>query len=151
MGNAPKENHKRTHLISSSCRKRLASLGLMLALGLLASAEVAAEMLDSDAIQKLAFQGTWAAEHAEVGNWSWNKDKTVCLRIGDTKEKCADTGTWVINDNVICYELTWWGESSDERKNCFTAQALGDGRYETLYHGGAMVSTFYFFKVRQLR
>jgi hypothetical protein len=26
-------------------------------------------------------------------------------------------------------------------------QALGDGRYETLYHGGAMVSTMFFFKV----
>ena len=87
------------------------------------------------------------AEHPELGNWSWNKDNTVCLRVGDTKGKCADTGTWKINDNVICYELTWWGKARDIKKTCFTTQARGDGRYETLYHGSTMVSTFYFFKV----
>ena len=67
MGNAPKP-HKRTQTESSSCRKRVASLGLTLALGLLTSAQAAAETLDSAAIQKLALQGTWAAEHPEFGN-----------------------------------------------------------------------------------
>jgi hypothetical protein len=119
----------------------------MLALGLLANSPAEAQELDSAAIQQLALQGTWVAENPEWGNWSWNKDETVCLRVGDTEGKCADTGTWVINDNVICYELTWWGGTVGDRKNCFTAQALGDGRYETLYHGGAMVSTMFFFKV----
>jgi hypothetical protein len=122
-------------------------LGLILTLGLLANSPAEAQELDSAAIQNLALQGTWAAENPEWGNWSWNKDETVCLRVGDTEGKCADTGPWVINDNVICYELTWWGEAVGDRKNCFTVQALGDGRYETLYHGGAMVSTMFFFKV----
>jgi len=141
MANVSKRNQSRFNRRV----KQLASWGLTLVL--LISTQAAAETLDSAAIQKLALQGTWAAEDPESGNWSWNKDKTVCLRIGDTEGKCADTGTWVINDNVICYELTWWGESNDDRKSCFTAQALGNGRYETLYHGGAMVSTFYYFKV----
>ncbi len=127
--------------------KRLASLGLMLALGLLANSPAEAQELDSAAIQQLALQGTWVAENPEWGNWSWNNDETVCLRRGDTEGTCSDTGPWVINDNVICYELTWWGGTVGDRKNCFTAQALGDGRYETLYHGGAMVSTMFFFKV----
>lgn len=141
MANVSKRNQSRFNRRV----KQLASWGLTLVL--LISTQAAAETLDSAAIRKLALQGTWAAEDPEIGNWSWNKDKTVCLRIGDTEGKCADTGTWVINDNVICYELTWWGESNDDRKSCFTAQALGNGRYETLYHGGAMVSTFYYFKV----
>ncbi len=141
MANVSKRNQSRFNRRV----KQLASWGLTLVL--LISTQAAAETLDSAAIRKLALQGTWAAEDPESGNWSWNKDKTVCLRIGDTEGKCADTGTWVINDNVICYELTWWGESNDDRKSCFTAQALGNGRYETLYHGGAMVSTFYYFKV----
>ena len=147
MYSASNANHKRTHSERGNCRKRLASLGLMLALGLLTSNQAAADMLDHTTIQKLALQGTWAAEHPEFGNWSWNKDKSVCLRVGDTKGNCADTGTWEINDNVICYELTWWGKSSGVGKNCFTVQAAGEGRYETLYHGGAMVSTMYYFKV----
>ncbi len=147
MTNAPKRNHGIRQSMPSNRGKRLASLALMLTLGLLASSPAEAQALDSTAIRKLALQGTWAAEHPEFGNWSWNKDQTVCLRIGDAEGNCADTGTWAISDNVICYELTWWGESTGNRKDCFTVQALGDGRYETLYHGGAMVTTIYHFKV----
>ncbi len=147
MTNAPKRNHRIKHSKPGNRGKRLVSLGLMLTLGLLAKSPAEATELDGAAIPKLALQGIWIAEHPEWGNWSWNKDETVCLRVGETEGKCADTGTWVINDNVICYELTWWGEASGVRKNCFTAQAPGDGRYETLYHGGAMVSTMFFFRV----
>ena len=147
MTNAPNKNHRIRQSKASNREKRLASLGLMLTLGLLAYSTAEAQELDKAAIQELVLRGTWVAEVSEVGNWSWNNDKTVCLRIGDIGGKCADTGTWAIKDNVICYELTWWGESNDDRKACFTVQAHGDGRYETLYHGGAMVSTFYYFKV----
>ena len=147
MTNGSKRNHGNKQSKPSNWRKRLASLALTLTLGLLANSPAEAQELDSAAIRELALQGTWAAEHSEFGNWSWNKDGTVCLRIGAAEGKCADTGTWAVNDNVICYELTWWGETTGNRKDCFTAQALGDGRYETLYHGGVMVSTMFFFKV----
>ena len=121
MTNAPKRNHGTKQSRPCNRGKRLASLGLILTLGLLANSPAEAQELDSAAIQNLALQGTWAAENPEWGNWSWNKDETVCLRVGDTEGKCADTGTWVINDNVICYELTWWGGTVGDRKNCFTA------------------------------
>ncbi len=141
VASVPKRNQSRLNRRG----KHLSSLGL--ALVLLISSQAAAETLDSAALEKLALQGTWASENRARGNWSWNKDKTVCLRIGDTEGNCADTGTWVINNNVICYELTWWGETMGNRKACFTTQALGGGRYELLHHGGAMVSTFFYFKV----
>ena len=121
--------------------------GLLLMLGLLVYSPAEAQELDSAEMQKLALQGTWVAEDPEFGNWSWNKNMTVCFRMGDTVGNCADTGSWAVNDSVICYELTWWGEASGNRKDCFTVQALGDGRYEALYHGGAMVSTMYYFEV----
>ena len=127
--------------------RRLASLGLMLTLGLLANSPAEAQALNGTAIQKLALQGTWAAEDAEFGYWSWGADNTVCLRLLNQTGDCADTGTWTINGDVMCYELTWWGDGADIRINCFTVRALGDGRYETLYHGGAMVSTFIHFRV----
>lgn len=131
----------------STRSKRSLGLGLIIVLGLHSGTHAASESLDSAALQKLSLQGTWAAEDAEVGYWTWNKDKSVCLRLGSAEGKCADTGTWAINDNVICYELTWWGESNNDRKTCFTVKSHGSGRYEALYHGGAMVSTYYHFSV----
>ena len=47
------------------------NFGLLLMLGLLAYSPAQAQELDSVAIQKLALQGTWVAEHPEFGNWSW--------------------------------------------------------------------------------
>ena len=127
--------------------RRLASFVLMLTLGALANSPAEAQTLDGKAIEKLALQGTWAAKDSSYGNWSWSKDNTVCHRLLDPIGDCSDTGTWTINGDVMCYELTWWGNPYDIRKNCFTVKALGDDRYEALYHGGAMVSTFIHFKV----
>ena len=121
--------------------------GLIITLGFFSSSLANAQALDEKAIQDLALQGTWAAEKKDWGYWSWSEDNTVCLRVISADGDCADTGTWTVDGNVMCYELTWWGKSYDVRKNCFTVHALGDGRYETLYHGGAMVSTFITFKV----
>ena len=118
-----------------------------MSLGLLANSPAVAQELNGAKIRDLALQATWAAEHPEFGYWSWSQDNTVCLRIGAPEGKCADTGTWEIKDDVLCYEFTWWGDTVGDRKNCFTVQAHGNGRYETLYHGGAMVSTMYFFKL----
>ena len=130
---------KRTQIVHVSF------MSFIIALGLLLSPSVQAQELNGAALQKLAFQGTWVTEHNEFGNWIWNKDETVCVHLPGTDVECADTGTWVMNDNVICYEFTWWGSAI--RKNCFTVQELGEGRYETLYHGGAMVSKFFDFNL----
>lgn len=120
-------------------------MSFFFAVGLLLCPSAQAQELDGAALQKLMVQGTWVTEHNEFGNWNWNKDETVCVHLPGTDRECADTGTWVMNDNVICYEFTWWGSSI--RKNCFTVQELGEGRFETLYHGGAMVSTFFYFNI----
>ena len=130
----------------NNLRRRLTSLGLMLTLGLLFNSPAEAQALDGTAVKDLALQGTWAAQDG-YGYWSWKEDNSVCIRLFEKDAKCADTGTWTINDNVICYEYTWWGKSNGVGTNCITVHALGDDRYETLHHGGAMVSTFFKFKV----
>ena len=127
-------------------RNRLASLGLLLTLGLLANSPAEAQALDGPAIQKLALQGTWAAEN-DWGYWSWKEDNSICLRKIEKSGKCTDTVTWSITGDVLCYKLTWLWKSNDVNANCFTIQALKDGRYEALFHGGAMVSTFIHFKM----
>ena len=107
----------------------------------------AANELEDEALRALALQGMWATEHAEYGFWSFKEDGTVCLRIGSKDGDCADTGTWTVDGKVLCYELTWWGESVGERKSCFTVQPVDGTRYETLFHGGAMVSRMFAFEV----
>ena len=126
---------------------RLASLGLVLTFCLFANSKAEVQALNGTAVQKLALQGTWLADRMGRHYWSWGADNTVCLRYFNETGDCADTGTWTINGDVMCYELTWWGESYDVRTNCFTVHVLSDDRYEALYHGGAMVSTFIHFGV----
>ncbi len=127
-------------------RTRLANLVLLLTLGLLANTPAEAQALYGTYIQKISLQVTWTAENG-YGYWSWKEDNSVCIRLFENDADCADTGTWTRNDDVICYEFTWWGKSNDVRTNCITVHALGDDRYDALHHGGAMVSTFFHFKV----
>lgn len=128
-------------------RRRRVGTTLMLTLGLFAIPAATAQALDGTTIRKLALQGTWVAENTESGQWSWNAENTLCLRFSNQTGDCADTGTWTIKGDVMCYELTWWGESVGDRSNCFTVNALGGNRYEALYHGGALASTFIRFQV----
>jgi hypothetical protein len=146
MTNAPKRNHGKNNRSRATRGKRLASLGLMLTLGLFANSPAEAQALDGTAIQRLALKGTWAAQN-DWGYWSWKKDKSVCFQKYEKSGKCTDTGTWSIIGDVMCYKLTWLWKSIGINDNCFTIQALKDGRYEALYHGGAVVSTFIKFEV----
>lgn len=129
----------------SAVRTGLFLLCVSLAAGSVVTPAVA-EALDGPATEALALEGTWDAE-GEWGFWSWAGDGTVCVRIFGPEGDCADTGTWKVEDDVLCYELTWFGEGYDVRKNCFTVNALGEGRHETRYHGTALDSVFFTFSV----
>ena len=130
-----------------TCRSGLcAGLALAVAMSLAGGSPAVAQQLDGPAVQDLALSGTWDAE-GEWGYWTWSADKTVCLRIFGPEDNCADTGTWNIDGDVMCYALTWFGSAYDVRENCYTVRALGDGKYETRYHGGALDSVFITFSV----
>ncbi len=147
VGNAPKPNHTRTHSESSSCKKRLTGMGLVLVLGVLAGTQAVAETLDGASVRKLAHQGVWAGRDKWGGYWSWNADNSVCLRLFDQNGECSDTGSWKIVGDEICYELKWWGEIMGVRSQCVSVNRLSDIHYETRFHGGAMASTFFKFTV----
>lgn len=106
-----------------------------------------AQDLSGDDLKALALKGTWKADLAEYGFWSWQENGDVCLRAHKEDAECLDTGTWEVSENVLCYELTWWGETASERKNCFTVNALSPERFETVFHGGAMVSRMFAFEL----
>jgi len=137
------EKIRSVHGIRTACRVGTA---LIMTFGFLVSSPVVAQALDGNAVQALALQGTWAAEK-DWGYWTWNADDTVCVRVLEPNGDCSDTGTWAINGEALCYELTWFGESYDVRENCVTVHPLEDGRYDARYHGGALESTFFIFKV----
>ena len=147
MKNPFKSHYKRLQVLSNGYGEPLKCLGLILALGLFSISQAAAETLDGDAVKKLALQGMWVSDDKNYGNWSWNQDNSVCLRLVTKKGDCADTGTWKIDGNLICYKLSWWGKSYDINSQCVSIKTLGNGRYEALYDGGAMVSTFIKFTV----
>src|SRR5665811_78222 len=113
-------------------------LSLLAWCSLVAASPAQAEALDGTALKQLALSGTW--KPTRFGLWKWNEDNTVCLRLVATEEKCSDTGTWTIDDNVLCYKLTWYGKSYGIQENCFTVAKLQDGRYEAYYHGTAVDS-----------
>ncbi len=146
MSFTPEQNHQKRSLEKSSRAKRFASWALIISLGLLSSSQADAQALDGTAIKNLALQGTWASQDG-WGYWSWKEDNSVCIRLFEQDADCADTGTWTINDDVICYEFKWWGKPNDVRSQCVSVHALGEDLYETQYHGGALVSTFFKFKV----
>lgn len=108
--------------------------------------QAASQALDGSAIRDLALRGTWLAQE-HWGYWSWSDDNSVCLRLFGPDDDCADTGVWAIDGDVMCYELTWWGESHDVRQNCFTVHSAGGFHYESRFHGGAMESVFFSFIV----
>ena len=106
-----------------------------------------AQELSGTALRELALSGTWQADHAEYGYWRWGEDASLCLSLEGPEGDCADSGTWTVDNNVMCYALTWWGSSVGENEGCFTVQPIENGRYETLFHGGVMVSRMFAFDV----
>ena len=68
-----------------------------------------------------------------------NLERTVRTQPADDRGAGARGEAWV---EAVDVEGQVAGGVPDTLVN-----ALGDGRYKTLYHGGAMVSTFFHFRV----
>jgi hypothetical protein len=126
--------------------KKMAVAALLAWQGVHGGSQAFAQALDGNALRDLALRGTWLAQE-HWGYWSWSDNNLVCLRFFGPDDACADTGVWTINGDALCYEFTWWGESLDVRKNCFTVQSKGGFHYESHYHGGALDSPFFSFIV----
>lgn len=108
---------------------------------------VRADELHGQKLNELMAKGKWVSEDREFGSWEWKQDGTVCLRLLESEAQCSDTGTWNVKEGVVCYKLSWWGSASGVQENCFTVNASVEDKYETVYHGGALASTMFYFKV----
>ncbi len=130
--------------------QRCATLGMALVVSAASSPAFARE-LDGASIEKLANQGTWVtsntAAHSGAGHWTWNADGSVCLQLFGPEDKCADTGTWRIVGDTMCYESEWWGDVEGMRALCFSVVALGNDTYEAKYEGSGIASSLFKFQV----
>ena len=102
-----------------------------------------AATLDAKAVRSLTSDRVW---QMKLGSgyvyWSWRSDGSVCLRVGENSGKCADTGTWKLADDHLCYELTWWGASGGYKSACFRVSEREKGWYDALQDNGLSLFEF---------
>ena len=103
------------------------------------------KVLDAKAAKTLTSGRMWHSKSISGSgffSWSWKSDGSVCLRDNEDAGKCLDTGTWKLENDRLCYELTWWGASSGFKSNCFRIEDKGKGRYGWLKDNGLSVIEF---------
>ena len=114
-------------------------------LALAASLQAAAATLDSEAAKSLITGRMWQQPQPHgTGQlyWSWNSDGSVCLRTDGKTGNCADTGTWKLDGDRICYKLTWYGKTSGRQSACFRISDKQKGLYEALQDNGLTLFEF---------
>ena len=107
-------------------------------------APAAADTLDAKALSGVVSGHTWQEKNiAGAGYlyWTWNSDGSVCLRQEPTGS-CMDTGSWKLDGDSVCYDLSWWGKSGGYNARCFRIADKGGGHYEMIPVSG--VTTFEF-------
>jgi len=130
-------------IVRSASLPRLALA--MLVLALTSAAAGAAETLDAGAAKALIVNRTWQQQQAHGPGkvyWTWKSDGSVCLRTDGPKGKCMDTGKWKLEDNRMCYELTWWGASVGRKAACFRIAGKDKNRYEAVQDTGFSLFEF---------
>jgi hypothetical protein len=102
--------------------------------------------LGSDQVRNLANGAMWSTKNMlnsnQLRSFDWKKDGTLCLRLGGTDGKCDDQGTWKVEGQRMCYELTWWMKSQGMTSACFGVSDLGNGSYEATLPSGTRFMQF---------
>ena len=105
-----------------------------------------AAMLDAQAAKKLASDQMWQIKFSSgaVVFWSWRSNGTMCARKEEKNSDCIDDGTWKLDGNRLCYELTWFGKAEGLKSHCFRVEDQGAGHYVALSDNGL---TFFEFSI----
>lgn len=110
--------------------------------------------ISGDAIAKLVSDRTWHIDwSACMGGsngcktyWDFFSAGTLCARGIDStrQDKCADDGAWRIENNSLCWDLTWMGGGSGYKSTCILVKEAADGTYETTRSRGIGLTFFQF-------
>jgi hypothetical protein len=95
--------------------------------------------IEGDDLKAMVTGRTWAfSQYGDPGNaaqanvWDFRKNGSVCARAIGSKptDKCADEGKWFIKGRMVCWELTWMGESQGMKAACSAVRKVGNDRFE---------------------
>lgn len=111
---------------------------------LCAASQAADATLDAKAVQTLASGRMWRAKFyfPSPTYWSWKPDGTFCLRLENGTGDCADTGTWKLDGDRLCYRTTWWGQTTGLGAGCIRVVALGKDNYDAIQDNGMSIYKF---------
>jgi hypothetical protein len=113
---------------------------------LCASEQAGAGSLDAQATKSLVSGHTLQVKFGSgvVAFWTWGSDGSLCARQDAIDSACIDNGTWKVEGDRLCYELTYLGASDGWKSNCLRIVDNGQGRYEAVQENGL---TFWEFSV----
>ncbi len=109
--------------------------------------------VDREVIAQLVANRTWKLDWSScMGStdcgtfWDFSGGGAVCARaIGATPDdQCADEGSWRIEDNTLCWELSWMGGGSGYKSVCILIKEIGDNTYEATRARGLGLTFFTF-------
>ena len=78
--------------------------------------------------------------------WDFSDNGTLCARAIDAKrgDKCADEGKWRIEENALCWQLSWMGGGEGYKSTCILIKETDIGAFETTRARGLGLSLFDF-------
>ena len=90
---------------------------------------------DAGRLQQMVSGKTWAiAFYGDLGDrirtayWDFTADGKVCARLANNPRgtPCADTGTWRIEGDQLCWQLEFLGKTDGFQSTCGRVKAVGD-------------------------
>jgi len=124
---------------------QIAAAAVFVLAAVLLPSQIAAATLDGKAAGNLLSGRDMASKNVAGEGfyyWTWNADGSVCMRLQEKNGKCADTGTWKVERDRVCYAFTWWGKSSGFAANCFRISEDAKGHYEAIQDNGMRLFEF---------
>jgi hypothetical protein len=98
-------------------------------------APAVAQELNADQLRHLVSGKTWAIafygdlnDKVRTAFWDFAADGKVCARLGNNPpgSRCADTGTWKLQGDALCWELGFLGKTDGFQAVCGRAKPNGD-------------------------
>jgi len=111
--------------------------GILLAL-VLPMTTSASDRLSATEVESLLNDKTWEMHfimsQKRATYWDWRRDGTLCARVlgAPQADKCADEGRWRIEDNAICWKLTWFGGDTGLKAQCIHVRRGENGRFDAV-------------------
>jgi hypothetical protein len=119
-----------------------------------ATAQTLTSDLTAEQLTTLVSGKTWAisfggeltiTDPARTAYWDFKADGSVCGRLhgSKAKTKCADTGKWKLQGDLLCWDFTWMGESHDYKSLCAHARKAEGKTYLLIEQNGKFTVPFY--------